>query len=58
MSEPISAGTEREDPGLVRPQDIITELWYEPEVTEPAAESSSASGLRTGGADRLDIAKT
>ena len=43
MSEPIPAGTEREDPGvmarkLVRPQDIITELWYEPEVTEPAAE--------------------
>ena len=53
MSEPIPAGTESEDPGvmarkLVRQQDIITELWYEPEMTEPAAESLSASGLRTG----------
>ena len=62
MSEPIPAGTESEDPGvmarkLVRQQDIITELWYEPETTEPAAESSSASGLRTGGRDRLEIGK-
>ena len=60
MSEPIPAGTEREDPGvlarkLVRPQDIITELWYEPEEREQGGERSSASGLRTGGKDRLDV---
>ena len=62
MSEPIPAGTESEDPGLmarklVRQQDIITELWYEPEMTEPAAERSSASGLRTGGRDRLEVGR-
>ena len=44
-SEVIPHGIEEEEAGtlrrsLVRPQDIITELWYEPE------------GLRTGGPDR------
>ena len=59
-SEVIPHGIEEEEPGTirrawVRPQDIITELWYEPE--EDAHENvgqaqSSASGLRTGGPDR------
>ena len=62
MSEPIPANTESEDPEimarkLVRQQDIITELWYEPEVTEPTTEGSSASGLRTGGRDRLEVGR-
>ena len=58
----IPHGVEEEEPGtirrpLVRPQDIITELWYEPE--EDAREhggqaQSSASGLRTGGPDRRE----
>ena len=61
-SEVIPHGVEEEEPGtirrpLVRPQDIITELWYEPEEeTQENGEQaqSSASGLRTGGPDRRE----
>ena len=61
-SEVIPHGIEEEEPGtirrpLVRPQDIITELWYEPEEETQENEGqaqSSASGLRTGGPDRRE----
>ena len=61
-SELIPHGVEEEEPGtirrpLVRPQDIITELWYEPEEDTQGhggQAQSSASGLRTGGPDRRE----
>ena len=64
-SEVIPHGVEEEEPGtirrpLVRPQDIITELWYEPEEETHEDEGqaqSSASGLRTGGPDRRERAE-